>query len=43
MNVFERFVDRHPEIKWRMQDLSRNPPITPEFIERHLDWDWGYV
>ena len=37
MNVFERFIENHPEIQWDWNtiNLINNPSITPMFFERH--------
>ena len=41
MDIFILFPDK--SWNWGKYGLSRNPAITPDFIEKHLDkpWHWG--
>ncbi|GAH98526.1 unnamed protein product, partial [marine sediment metagenome] len=36
-------IASHPDWRWNMEGLSWNPNITPEFVERHLDWEWDWM
>ena len=40
MNVFERFIEKHFDWKWDVEELSENPSITLNFIERHPEMRW---
>ena len=37
MNVLMYLLEKHPEKPWDWNWISRNPNITMEFIEKHLD------
>jgi hypothetical protein len=37
------FVAAHPDWKWDIVWLSRNPSLTMEFVAAHPDWKWDMV
>ena len=41
LNKFEKFIQKHLDKPWHWGqcDLSQNPSITIQFIEKHLDKD----
>ena len=39
-NPLVYLVKKYPGWEWDMEELSRNPSITPEFIDAHSDWKW---
>jgi hypothetical protein len=34
------FIEKHPNWKWDVYNLSKNPSITPKLIKKHPDWNW---
>jgi hypothetical protein len=43
MNELQKTVELFPNKGWDWTQLSRNPEITPEFVEKHpeMPWVWG--
>ncbi len=40
MNTLQRLIEKYPDKDWDWTELSRNPCITPDFVERHMDKGW---
>ena len=36
MNYFEKLLLAHPEKKWMWYEVSRNPNLTMEFLDKHI-------
>jgi hypothetical protein len=46
-NTLQKILEKYPEnpeysLKWKWIDISRNPCITPEFVERHPEMPWNW-
>jgi hypothetical protein len=40
-NTLAKLLNAYPNWNWQMDMLSRNPSLTMEFVDEHLDLRWN--
>ena len=41
INTLQYLIEKYPNKPWNWRGLSKNPSITPEFVEKHMDLPWN--
>ncbi len=41
MTILIYLVEKYPNKDWGIRGLSLHSAITPKFIKKHIDKDWG--